>query len=86
MTRIIYAPVFIKQLKKLNKDLQQEVIEKVELFKNEANHNSLKVHKLHGKFKDCYSFSVNYRFRIVFMYISAEEVAFMTIGDHDVYK
>ena len=46
----------------------------------------LKVHKLNGKFEDYSSFSVNYKFRIVFRYISKNEVLFTDMGDHDIYK
>ena len=69
MIKIIYAPVFVKQLKKLEPSLQNEVLEKVESFKDKNNHKTLKVHKLHGKFTDCFSFSVNYNTRIVFEYL-----------------
>ena len=75
------------QFNSLEKDLQNEVYEKIELFKNKGNHAQLKVHKLKGELKNKYSFSVNYKIRIVFEYIlSKTEVALLSIGDHDVYK
>ncbi|MCC6323755.1 type II toxin-antitoxin system RelE/ParE family toxin [Candidatus Nomurabacteria bacterium] len=83
---ILYKPIFIRQFNKLEVNLQEEVFEKIELFKNAKNHKLLKVHKLKGKFEDCYSFSVNYSFRIVFSYDSKTRVQFLSIGDHDVYK
>lgn len=82
---IAYKATFIRELKKLDKDLQEEVLEKIELFKDISNHQLLKVHKLHGKFGDSYSFSVNYKFRIVFEYLSKKEVAILTVGDHEIY-
>lgn len=86
MLKLIYAPVFVKQLKKIEPSLQEEVLEKIEFFKDKNNHKSLKVHKLHGKFNDCYGFSVNYKTRIVFEYLSKGEVALLALGAHDVYK
>jgi mRNA-degrading endonuclease YafQ of YafQ-DinJ toxin-antitoxin module len=86
MINFIYAPVFVKQFNKLDKNLQEEILEKIELFKNRDNHNLLKVHKLHGRFKDSYSFYVNYKIRVVFMWLKEEEVALLAIVDHDVYK
>lgn len=86
MLNIIYAPSFIKEFNKLEKGLQEETLEKIELFKNTSNHKSLKVHKLHGQFKNCFSFSVNYEFRIMFSYESKKEVAFLEIGKHDLYR
>lgn len=86
MIEIIYKPSFIREFDALDKNLQDEILEKIELFKDTKNHKQLKVHKLHGHLRDKSSFSVNYKFRIVFSYISKKEVRFFTIGDHDVYK
>ncbi|MBK5215892.1 MAG: type II toxin-antitoxin system mRNA interferase toxin, RelE/StbE family [Candidatus Pacebacteria bacterium] len=83
---ILYKPTFIRQLNKLNEDLQEEVLEKIGLFNNKDNHVLLKVHKLHGELKEFYSFSVNYKIRIVFIWSDNNKVILVSIGDHDVYK
>ncbi len=83
---IIYAPSFVRRFNKLEPDLQAEVVAKVDLFKDINNHRQLKVHKLKGKLAQYHSFSVNYRIRIVFQYLSHQEVAFLDIGDHEVYR
>ncbi len=85
MLELIYAPRFVRHFKRLPKELQEETLEKLRLFKRSDNHALLKVHKLHGKFSACFSFSVNYKIRIVFEYVSKNEIALLTIGDHDVY-
>lgn len=85
MLKIIYAPTFIRRYEKLESELQAEVLIKLNLFQDKDNHKSLNVHKLHGHFSDRYSFSVNYRIRIIFRYLSKSEVAILTVGDHDVY-
>ena len=84
--KISYKATFIRQYNKLDQDLQSEVIEKIELFKDKNNHILLKVHKLHGRFKENYSFYVNYKIRIVFIWESDEEIILLAIGDHDIYK
>ena len=84
--RIGYFPKFVRKYRSLDKDFKKEIKEKIELLKDSKNHKSLKVHKLHGDFKGCYVFSVNYKTRIVFEYISKSEVVLLVIGDHDVYK
>ncbi len=86
MFGLIYAPRFVRHFKRLPKELQEETLEKIALFKLSKNHTVLKVHKLHGKFSDCFSFSVNYKVRIVFEYVSKNEVALLSIGDHDIYN
>lgn len=84
--RIAFTPAFLRQIKKLDPALQEEVIEKTELFKDKESHKILKAHKLKGPFSGLHSFSVNYKTRIVFEYIGKEEALFHAIGDHDVYK
>ena len=85
MLEIIYAPVFLREFKKLEISLQDEVLEKIELFKNSSNHKQLKVHKLKGPLKGRYSFSVNYSFRVVFSYDSKSRINILTVGDHSIY-
>lgn len=86
MLSLIYAPIFVRNLNKLENKLQDEVLEKIEISKNPDNHKQLKVHKLRGHLKDCYSFSVNYRYRVLFSYLNKEEVNILAIGDHDIYN
>ena len=86
MLNIIYAPVFVRQYKKLDEDLKKEVKEKIELFKNKNNHGSLNVHKLHGKLKDKNGFYINYKIRIVFVWMNNTDAALLSVGSHDVYK
>ncbi len=86
MIRVAYKATFVRQFDKLETALQAEVLEKVALFQNTGHHRQIKVHKLHGRLKNCYSFSVNYRFRIVFEYLSKNEAALLAVGDHEVYR
>ncbi|OHA14994.1 MAG: hypothetical protein A3H57_01225 [Candidatus Taylorbacteria bacterium RIFCSPLOWO2_02_FULL_43_11] len=85
MLEIGFKPSFIKQFKQLEKDLRQEVEEKIELLKDKRNHATLKVHKLHGPLPGYWSFSVNYKTKIVFEQ-SGNEIVLLAIGNHDVYK
>jgi mRNA-degrading endonuclease YafQ of YafQ-DinJ toxin-antitoxin module len=81
-----YKPAFVRQLKRLDPMLRQEVFEKIELFRDPQTHVTLKVHKLKGRLAGRYSFSVNYKDRIVFRYESANEVVLLSVGNHDIYK
>ena len=86
MIKIFFKPTFLKEVNELEKNLVQEVFEKIELFKDRKNHKNLKVHKLHGKLAGRLSFSVNYSFRIVFQYDEYGNAIFLDVGDHDLYK
>ena len=84
--QISYSPSFINRLEKLESRLQEEVLDKIDLLKDRNNHKMLKVHKLHGKYKNRWSFSVNYEFRILFSYLKKNEIVLLAIGLHDIYK
>ena len=83
---VSYKPSFIRQFRKLEPALQQEAVEKIELFRNPANHRGLGVHKLQGPLVGRWSFSVNFKYRIVFRYETKSEVALLAIGDHEIYR
>ena len=84
--KVGYKPSFVKQYSGLELALKEEIKEKIEAFKNKANHKQLKVHKLKGRLSDYYSFSVNYKYRIIFIYLSPKEAVLLTVGDHAIYK
>ncbi len=84
--KVYFKASFIRQLNKLPTDLQEDAIHRIELFKNGKNHKFLRVHKLSGSLNGCHSFSVDFRNRIVFEYLSAGEVALLSIGDHGIYQ
>lgn len=84
--KVAYTPYFIRQFKVLEISLQEEVLEKIELFKDKKNHRRLKVHKLTGRLSRRYSFSVNYKIRIVFSYLAKNEVVLLAVGSHIIYE
>ncbi len=88
MISISFKPSFVRQINKLEKDLVDEVLYKIDILKNSEAEDltSLRIHKLHGKLKDKWSFSVNYKIRIVFEYESKNEIVLLAIGDHEVYN
>lgn len=83
---VLYKPSFVRRIKKLPKRLQDEVFEKIELFKKEPTNETLKIHVLHGRFKGSYSFSVSYEYRIIFDYDGKYRIILLDFGDHDIYK
>ena len=86
MYRISFRSSFVRQYNNLEKALPEEIIEKIELLKDGGNHKKLKVHKLHGHLGKYWSFSINYRIRVVFYFESRKEIVLSLIGDHDIYK
>lgn len=84
--QVSYKPSFVRALKKLPPSLRQEVLEVIAVFRQDPFDPSLKTHKLQGKLRGRWSFSVNYRYRIVFRFEGSDHVHLLVIGDHDVYQ
>lgn len=85
--QISYTPSFVRQYKKLPLALREEAKEKIEIFRRNPDQPMLKTHKLKGRLRGNYSFSVNYSHRIVFMFDRTKTQAILlTIGDLNVYK
>ncbi len=86
INEILYTPTFKKAFRALPKSIKDGVISKEELFRKDALDPRLKTHKLKGKFKTYYSFSISYSHRIVFRFIRKDKVLFVDCGDHSVYR
>lgn len=66
-----------------NKELIQQTIERITLFKNNPKNPLLKDHGLSGAKKDLRAFSITGDIRIVYLPVSEDEVIFLDIGSHN---
>lgn len=85
MIRVTYSAAFLRQAKKLEPKLLDDLIAAVEAFKDRKNHTRLRVHKLHAELSRHSSFSVNYRYRVVFEWRGKNEAVLHAVGDHSIY-
>lgn len=85
MITVGFTPEFFRKLKKLASQLQEIAFKKIELFRDRSNHQRLEVHKLHGKYKGFFGFSIDRKNRIMFEWISDDEARLHTVGDHSIY-
>lgn len=83
---IRYSTHFVKQSKKLGKDKQILAQKQEKIFRNNPFDPRLKTHKLSGELKNYWAFSLTYPDRVLFRFISKNEVIFYKIGSHDIYK
>lgn len=86
MILIGYTPEFFRRLKKLPPDIQEKAFKQIALFRERKNHSHLEVHKLHGTYTGCSSFSIDFRHRVVFEWITKNEARLYTIGSHAIYR
>ncbi len=84
MKKVTFSPTFQKKLAQLQKK-DQKLFEKVKkqfvLFKKDAHHPSLRLHKLKGELQDVWSFSVTMDFRLLF--VEDSTYYFFDMGEHD---
>ena len=85
MIEIAFSSSFKRAFKKKvagNKNLETQFWERVELFKSNPFDPKLKTHRLSGKLKDLWGFSIEYDLRVVFYFAGDQRVVFVDIGSH----
>ncbi|MEY2831571.1 MAG: hypothetical protein RLZZ574_829 [Cyanobacteriota bacterium] len=86
MIKISFSSSFLRVFKKRikgNTKLESRFWTKVEIFTNNPFDPSLRTHKLSGKLKDLWSFSVEYDERVLFYFTDDGNAIFIDIGNHD---
>ena len=78
---ISYSKNFIKQSKKLDKFIRQQLLERIELFSNNALDSRLNNHPLKGKYKKYRSINVTGDFRALYL-TQGDLVIFDIVGTH----
>ena len=79
---------FKKSYKRLPQFVKNQAKQKEEVFREDTFNPSLGTHRLEGKYKEYWAFSVNHSWRIMFQFLNAarSKVAFVNIGTHSIYK
>ncbi|MDO9288047.1 MAG: hypothetical protein Q7T83_04585 [Thermodesulfovibrionales bacterium] len=83
---ISVTPRFEKNYKSLPKKVKEKAKEKEAIFRERPFAPILKTHKLSGKEKEAWAFSIDYSYRIKFIFLTEEKVLFLDVGTHDIYK
>lgn len=85
MTEIAFSSSFKRAFKKRvagNANAEARFWERVEEFKNDPFDPKLRTHKLSGKLKDLWGFSIEYDLRVVFYFVDTQRAVFVDIGTH----
>lgn len=83
--KILYLPKFAREYKKLPAKIKDLTEKREKLFRQNPFDPRLKTHKLSGDLSGFWSFSIDYKYRIIFDFASDETVRFYSVGDHDIY-
>lgn len=83
---VYYSSLFRKSLRRMPKFVQEAFLEREGKFLNDAFDPALETHKLHGKYKEYWAFTVIGQYRVMFTFMGEGNVGFINIGTHDIYK
>lgn len=87
MRQIFYSSVFRKSLKRMPAFVKKAFLAKESLFLFNPFHPLLETHKLHGKYRKYWAFTVIGHYRVMFRFMENErDVGFLNIGTHEIYK
>lgn len=84
-TNIVYTARFLKSLKKLTPKIKDALRDREHIFRNDPFAPRLKTHKLHGRFGGYWAYSVDYKYRVIFVFGKDQRVVCYDIGDHSLY-
>jgi addiction module RelE/StbE family toxin len=83
---IIYSPKFAREYKKLPESVKLLAEKQEKIFRMDPFDAQLKTHKLKGRLHGFLSFSIGYKYRIIFEFGSDKNtVHFHSVGDHAIY-
>lgn len=79
---------FRQSYRRLDARIRKRAETRVALFRKDPFDVRLDTHRLHGKLKRSWSFSVDRRYRVLFEFLDVgrREVVFLDIGTHAIYK
>lgn len=83
---ILYSSYFAKRVKKLPKSEKILLVKFEKSFRNDCFDPALKTHKLSGKMENLWSCSISYKTRLIFKFDKEENIIFIDIGSHAIYK
>jgi addiction module RelE/StbE family toxin len=85
MIEVTFSPTFKRAFRnriKGNSDLQARFWQKMEQFQQDPFQPTLRTHKLSGKMKNTWSFSIEYDARVIFYFTDDGKAVFIDIGTH----
>ena len=81
-----FTPHFLRALQKLPSSVHDLALKMDQQFRRNPFDPHLRTHQLKGRLAGAWAYSVNYDYRVVFRFLSSDEVLYYDIGTHDVYK
>jgi len=84
--KIYYSSKFAKEYRRLPKKIKLLAEKKEIVFRKDPFDPRLNTHKLSGKLKVYYSFSIDFQYRIIFEFAQKDVIWFHSVGTHEIYR
>ena len=83
---ILVSSLYSRLYRKQTAEIRKKIAEREPIFKADVYDPRLNTHKLHGRLRHLWSYSIDLRHRIVFKFIGPASVLYIEVGDHAVYR
>lgn len=77
---------FKKAFKRLPNIIKKKAKLRDEMFRENPFSQNFQTHKLKGKLKDYWSYSVDNNYRVLFRFLGEDSAIYFNIGTHKIYK
>lgn len=84
--RIYYSSKFKREYERLPKKIKVLAEKKEFIFRNNPFESRLDTHKLSGRLKEYWAFSIDKKYRIIFEFAEKDMIWFHSVGDHSIYQ
>ena len=84
--KLFTSSQYRRSFSRLPTETQQRVVKRLAIFQKDPFNPQLKTHKLSGRIRGYWSFSVDYSNRIMFEFVGEESVGLIDIGPHEIYR
>lgn len=83
--QIYYSSKFEREYRRLPEKIKVAAQEKEWQFRNNIFDHALDTHKLGGRLKGFWAFSIDQKHRIIFEFAKNDVIWFHSVGDHSIY-
>lgn len=77
------SPKFKRRYKKLPKEIKTKAEKQERIFRTNPFEPCLGTHKLHGRDREYWAYSVDRHYRIKFIFLDDNRVLYLDVGTHD---
>ena len=87
MYPLVFGDNFLSSVKKLDRATAVKINNKLKVLQRDPFHATLQTKPLHGKLKGMYSVRVGREYRVLFQFLSTDEIILVDVGHRkDIYR